>query len=404
MSGLPQHLKERTWAKNAPTVPVSETSPVLLRLSDVQPEEISWHWHPFIPNGKVSIILGDGGLGKSFLTLALASANSTGSPLPGTHDRREPGNTIILSAEDDPADTIRPRLDALGADVTRIDALIAKRTTDDQGATKDAGVTLADIPILRQAVDLTGNVSLIIIDPLSQYLGSGVDLHRSNEIRPLLTALADLAAEYNLAVIVVHHNNKNVNTKGAYRAAGSYDITAAVRSVIVVGEDPQDDKKRVIAHLKSNLAAKGASLGFEIREGSFYWTGGSDYTAEQLLSQPATGEERSLSDEAAEWLTDMLRSGARAAKELKQAATAEGFSWRTVERAKASLGIKASRASTHPSSPWEWVLPEALRHPPTHTQVADCGGVSENASRTGEAIDRHSPPSLGLLPNGGVHR
>lgn len=308
---------------------------------------------------------------------------------------RRPRNVIILSAEDDAADTIVPRLKAMGADLSRVYVVTGKHLRDQDGQEHEASITLSDIKALTAAIEEVDDVALVIVDPLAGYIGADVDLHRGNEVRPVLTALYELAKTYGLVVFIVHHNNKSSGMKAIHRGAGSYDIGAAVRSILLVAENPQDPTSRVIAHLKSNLAAPGPSLGFELKEGRFQWTGQNHYTPDQLLAQPGSSEERNALDEAADWLEEVLSNGAMAARDIKRAAVDAGMSWRTVERAKAKLGVRSGRSSTGNTGAgsWLWELP---RQGP-HTQ--NTGGLAVLASLATPTPPTAPPnhPSAALL-------
>lgn len=364
--------------------------PVLVRLADVEAESVTWFWKPYIASGKLTLLEGDPGLGKTWLSLVLAAASTKGHPLPGEDGTpgaaREPRNVIYMSAEDGLGDTLRPRLDAAGADVSRVFAITGKRTTDEEGEPVDAAISLADIPVLRSAIE-TVQPALVIIDPLQAYLGAAVDMHRANEVRPLLTALSELAQSYNFAVVVIRHLRKSSSDRAIHRGAGSIDFAAAARSILLVGEDPENDTRRVIAHVKSSLAPAGHSLGFELRDGAFTWLGHSNVTADQLLAPRPVGEERSAQDEATEWLADTLANGPVAARDLKRYASDAGLAWRTVERAKQSLGVTAKRASTGNSGAgvWLWTLP--------NPSSENAGGLALLAENTGGNSTPARPPA-----------
>lgn len=355
----------------------------MVRLSDVMPEELVPLWYPYILRRKPNTLAGDAGLGKSFLTHALAAAVSNGHALPGEPGHgtgaqvREPESVVIASAEDGIGDTVAPRLIALGANMSKIHAITGVRVTTESGETHEQSLTLKHhLAQIEDAIRSLGDVALLVIDPLSGYIGADVEIAKSNESRPILSASGRLAEEHNLAVLFVMHLNRKTGDKANYRLAGSQEVYNASRSVLVVGVDPKDPNRRVLSHLKHNLTPEGQSRVFEIREGRFLWAGTSDLTAEQLMAQPATDEERSLREEAADWLHEQLQSGPMLTKDLKTAAARDGFSWRTIERAKTDLGIKGRRSGTHPSDPFEWILPEDS----ASTSAENVGGVAEYKS------------------------
>lgn len=332
-------------------------APVVVNLADVEPEEVVWLWEPYLPIGKLSLLEGDPGLGKTWLALTITAALTRGYPLPSADGRPgapgAPRNVLYLSAEDGLGDTLRPRLDAAGADPRRVHAVTGKRTLGEDGQAVDDAITLADVPTLRAAIEQV-RPALVVIDPLQAYLGASVDMNRANETRPLLSALGELAQAYGFAAVIIRHLRKSSSDRAVYRGAGSIDFSAAARSILLVGAEPDNERRRVLAHVKSSLAEPGASLGFELREGAFHWLGASAYSAEQLLAQPATGEERSARDEASAWLLEMLAQGPALTRELRQAAARDGLGWRTIEQAKGTLGVTARRQSFGNTGRGEW--------------------------------------------------
>jgi RecA-family ATPase len=204
---------------------------------------VAWLWEPYIPRGKLTSIEGDPGVGKSWFTMALAAQISRGEQLPGVKRAVEPASVLLLTAEDGPADTIRPRLDAVGADVSRVDVIPAVLPFDAAGVNK----LKAEIGALKPA--------LVIIDPIVAYLPEQTDMNSASAVRPILARLAKVAEETGVAIAFVRHLAKGNRDKAIYRGLGSIDFTAACRSVLMVGFDPNDGDKRVVAHGKSNLAA-----------------------------------------------------------------------------------------------------------------------------------------------------
>ncbi len=326
--------------------------PDLIRLSDVQARAVSWLWEPFIPLGMLSMISGDPGSGKTFVAMSICADLTRGK----LRDGRivEPANVLYLSIENPIAETIRPRFDALGGDPARFFALRGTQVEID-GEEHKGSVTLSDVDMLDKAIAESG-AKLVVIDPLQSYLGANVDLHRSNETRPVLDALSKLAEKHGCAILLLRHLSKQSGTKAIHRGLGSIDLTGAARSEMLVGSLPDDENTRAFCHIKSNIGRKGKTLGFSIDgEGRFSWTGESQITASDLLAAPE-GPDRSKRERAQEWMSALLKSGSREEQEIRSMAELEGFSYSTLRRAKNALRIK-SRKGTFGGS-WIWSLPE----------------------------------------------
>lgn len=324
--------------------------PDLIRLSDVQARCVDWLWEPFIPAGMLSMLSGDPGAGKSFIGLAVCADLSRGK----LRDGRivEPQNSLYLSVENPLAETIRPRFDSLGGDPSRFFALKGTLFAED-GEEQRGAVTLADISILDAAIAET-KARLIIVDPIQSYFGANIDLHRSNETRPILDGLSKLAEAHGCAILLLRHLSKQGGGKAIHRGLGSIDLTGAVRSEMLAGSLPDDPEARALVHIKSNIGRMGHTLGYSIDgEGRFAWTGESQITALELLAAPE-GPDRKLT-EATQWLTEKLRAGSLEAREVRDAAEAAGITYRTLQRAKSALKI-CSRKATFGGG-WLWWLP-----------------------------------------------
>jgi putative DNA primase/helicase len=344
------------------------------RVSEIEREIVAWLWSGRIPRGKLTLVEGDPGLGKSWLTLAIAAAVSRGWPLPGEAEGREPASVILMNAEDGPSDTIRPRLEDMSADLQRVILLEAVREQD-----RERAVTLADLDVIEIAI-AAHKPALVVVDPLVAYT-AGRDTHVASEVRGLLAPLAVLAEKHRVAVLAVRHLTKANSAKAAYRGVGSIDFLAACRSAFLVAGHPEDPAERVLAHLKSNLAAKSPSLTFSLEAGRFTWGGETDLKAEQLLAPPVDGDDKTATDEATHWLKDMLSDGARPAREVQKEAGKAGISEKTVRRARERLGVKLSKAGF--SGGWIWILPtpkmphgaeDAPRCPPKEKGIFEGGG------------------------------
>ena len=247
-----------------------------------------------------------------------------------------------MTAEDGLDDTVRPRLDALGADVSRVYASESVDSFDEEG------LNLLE----NRAAKL--DPDLIIVDPLVAYIGSRVDIHRANETRAVLARLAAIADQTPSAILAVRHLNKSSGGKAIYRGLGSIDFTAAVRSVLLVGQDPEDTTSGAVVHIKSNLAPTGESLGYRLSpQDGFVWTGPSNLTADELLG---TSEGPSSVDE---FLLAELAEGPRPSSEILEAGKEQGYSRPTLQRAKKRLNIPSERIGYGEDGRWQWNPPTA---------------------------------------------
>ncbi|HHW61274.1 MAG TPA: AAA family ATPase [Syntrophomonadaceae bacterium] len=313
--------------------------PSIINLADVEPEEVKFLWEPYIPIGKLTLLEGDPGLGKTFLALSICAAISKGWSLPGQDSiGMQVKNVLFMSAEDGLSDTLAPRLERMGADRSKIYCMTGWRKSEDQE--QEQAFTLADISVLRIALEKVKPI-MVVIDPLQAYIGD-IDLHRANETRPVMMRLAQVAEEYECAIMSIRHLSKSEGSKALYRGIGSIDLTAAARSVILVGEEPSG--KKAMAHTKSSCAEKGATLNFNIEpEKGLVWTGTSNCTVEDILATPGRNskDKKAELDRAIEFLNEVLSDGPVTANEVKMQAEQVGIKKRTLERAKTKLGFRA---------------------------------------------------------------
>jgi len=338
--------------------------PVLINIGEVEPRPIRWLWPGRIALGKLTILAGDPGLGKSFLMLDMAARVSRGAAWPGPDapNPNGPGGTVLLSAEDDVADTIRPRLDAAGAQVDRVTFLSAVRRRDPAGRKADGFFDLTqDLEALETAVQRTPECRLVVIDPISAYLG-GTDSHNNAEVRALLMPLSDLAARYGVAVVAVTHLRKG-SGKAIYRAMGSLAFTAAARAAYVVARDPDDEAggRRLFLPIKNNLGPDTTGLAYRL-DGEFSSTPivvweeqPVSVSADEALHEPEKrpGPEPTERNEAVEWLREMLADGPRVAREIIAEAKEAGISKRTLDRAKRPAGVVSEKLQ---NGQWVWKL------------------------------------------------
>jgi len=231
----------------------------LFRMVDVKPRKVEFLWHPYIPIGKITLIDGDPGVGKSWLTQAIATGLSLGYGIPDLY--AEPCNTLMLSTEDDPEDTIRPRLESMGAQLSRIFVASSYFELDDIGLEK--------LELLIQQT----NAKAVFIDPLVAYFGSQLDMNKANETRALMAKLASIAESYRCALVGIRHLRKEAKSAGKaiYRGTGSIDIVGAARSALIVVEDTDLPHVRKIHHIKSNVAQRGKTIAYQVDRGEFFW-------------------------------------------------------------------------------------------------------------------------------------
>ena len=322
----------------------------LINMEQVEIEKIGWLLYPFIPFGKVTIVQGDPGEGKTTMVLQIIAKLTKGEAvLPSGSDESaleektmdlEPVNVIYQTAEDGLGDTIKPRLLSAGADCSRVMVI------DDN----DQALTMMDAR-LEEAIIQT-KARLVVLDPIQGFLGTDVDMHRANEIRPLMKRVAVLAEKYHCAIILIGHMNKNSNGKSSYRGLGSIDFQAAARSVLLVGRIKNEPEIRVVCHVKSSLAPEGKSIAFRLdKDTGFEWIGEYDISADDLLSGDNRGQKIR---EAKEFLKEILVSGSVAQTKVAEEAESRGIKKKTLWNAKKELEIDSVKIGNQ----WFWMLPE----------------------------------------------
>ena len=322
----------------------------LINMEQVEVEKIDWLLYPFIPFGKVTIVQGDPGEGKTTMMLQIIAKLTkgeavlpSGSDEPALEEKTmdlEPVNVIYQTAEDGLGDTIKPRLLSAGADCSRVMVI------DDN----DQALTMMDAR-LEEAIIKT-KARLVVLDPIQGFLGAAVDMHRANEIRPLMKRVAVLAEKYHCAIILIGHMNKNSNGKSSYRGLGSIDFQAAARSVLIVGRIKDEPEIRVVCHVKSSLAPEGKSIAFRLdKDTGFEWIGEYDISADDLLSGDNRGQKI---HEAKEFLKEILVSGSVAQTKVAEEAESRGIKKKTLWNAKKELEIESVKIGNQ----WFWMLPE----------------------------------------------
>lgn len=339
-------------------VPIPRAKLETVRMDAVEPVPIRWLWEPRIALGKVSLLSGDPGRGKSLLSVAMAATVSQGFewPVDGTTAPR--GAVLMLSAEDDIADTIRPRLDAACADVSRIHC---GTFVTDRDQKRRSFSLQSDIDLLAAKLAGIGDCKLVIVDPISAFTGT-IDSHKNSDVRVLLFALSEIAQRFDVAILAISHLNKGSST-AMYRTMGSLAFVAAARSVYAVVDDPNDPQRRLVLPIKNNLGGDIQGLAYRIEVAgngapTIAWesAGVTDAIDSILSADPL--EQRSELSQAIEWLSSELSSGPVDTKTLQQNAKAAGHSWRTIRRAQAKLHVTPRKTGT--GGGWQWWHPDDL--------------------------------------------
>lgn len=298
----------------------------IIRMSDVELTPVEWLWKPYLPFGKLSVLQGNPGEGKTYFAMHLAAACTNGKLLPNM-ERMEPFNVIYQTAEDGLGDTVKPRLIEAGADLDRVLVI----------GDSEVQLTLSDERIEKAIIE--NNTRLVIIDPIQAYLGADVDMNRANEVRPIFMRLGQVAQRTGCAILLIGHLNKAAGMQSLQRGLGSIDIAAAVRSVMFIGKLKHDPTMRILTHEKSSLAPPGASLAFSLGdERGFRWVGEYDITADEMLSGIEPQRE-TKTQQAKDLICTLLAGGKQALSEdIDKAALERGIPGRTVRDAKRELG------------------------------------------------------------------
>ena len=317
----------------------NKTDLKMIKMSDVQSQTVDWLWYPFIPYGKLTIIQGDPGDGKTTLVLNIAARLSKGEGLDNDMKVAEPVNIIYQTAEDGLADTVKPRLELAEAVCERI--MVIDET--------EKSLSMID-ERLETAIKQTG-ARVLILDPIQAYLGGTMDMNRANEARDMTKRLSLLAEKYKCAILLIGHMNKAGGNKAAYRGMGSIDFFAVARSVLLVGRIEGEPDLRAVVQIKNNLAAFGHSKAFRVTETGFEWIGDYEITADEVLGGIAPKVNKL--EQAKKMLRELAKTSASVqSSEIFDKAKELNISKRTLENAKKELGIKARRIGNS----WYWDL------------------------------------------------
>jgi AAA domain len=336
--------------------------------ADITPEPVEWLWPGRIAIGKQTLLAGEAGLGKSQVTIGVAAAVSNGGPWPCSEGQAPLGNVIILSAEDGAADTVIPRLMAAGADRQRVHLISA--VTSENGKGRRAFDLQSDLDLLEAKIAEIGDVKLVIIDPISSYLGRKVDSHVNAAVRATLEPVGEMAERFRVAFLSVTHPPKGSTTTAINRFIGSVAFVAAARSAFMVTRDADNEERRLFLPVKNNLAPLGKGLAFWLEQrivgdpgkgivnSAVHWESEPvTITADQALAETDGGaEQHGARREAEEFLREILaHPEGVAAKDAEEEARAKGIASRTLKRARKKLGVVAEKNGMEGG--WIWRLP-----------------------------------------------
>jgi hypothetical protein len=344
---------------HTPTAPPRPLASI--KCADITPASVSWLWEPYLARGKLAVLDGDPGAGKSFVTIDLAARLSRGLPMPGESAARSgPGSVLLLSAEDDARDTIRPRVAAAGGDPDRVRVLAAPGLGLDR-----LPQFPDDVRDLEEAIHESG-AGFVVIDPMTAFLPPGLSANNDQSVRAALSPLAAVAAGTHACILLVRHLRKSGGASAIYRGSGSIGIVGAVRTGLMLARHPDDTDLRVLTLCKTNIGPPAPSLGFKLarRDGEtrVEWAGVVDVTADDLFGAaiPARAAQRPR-QRAAEWLRQFLADGPRRAPEIIAAAQAAGIHVRTLERAKTTAGVVSEQKVSRGKTEWWWRDPAGDR-------------------------------------------
>ena len=353
-------IRVKPRANGAAGLAHPKSTVLLTRASDVEPLPVSWLWLHYLPVGKVIILAGLPGAGKTTQAQSFAATVSTGGIWPDGSRCDEPGTVLIWSAEDDIDDTLVPRLMSAGADLRNIHFV---RSVADENGELQPFDPAHHVALLAEKLSMIGGARLLIVDPIVSAVSG--DSHKSNDVRRNLQPLVDLARDHGCAVLGITHFRKDSNGKFTLdRVIGSQAFGAVSRVVLVAAYD-EAARRGVLARAKTNLGPGYGGFSYTLEESSICdgrittsvvrWGEQLQGSARDILGavEPCDENERSEREEAATFLADLLASGPVATKVVRREADGAGHAWRTIERSKRDLGVEAEKRG----SAWYWALP-----------------------------------------------
>ena len=356
----------RSVAEKLPDWKPGAVYPSILCLADVTPKPIPWLWPGRIAAGRITILAGRPGCGKSLLLCDIAARISRGDYWPEDGFTQAPlGDVLLMCAEDDPGDTLRPRLDAAGADCTRVHLLQTATVATADGQEGSIAIDLTDISVIREALSRLPECRLLAIDPLGSFVGARTDTYVDNQVRYLLAPLMALASEFGIAVLIVCHTRKLLapSLRADDLVLGSRGIVGVARSVLHLLDHPKLENRKLLLPGKNNLSAPLRGLSFDIVGDPPHLQWVSDPAVDLRVDDVVAhrenrGPQPTVRDSVGEWLVNLLSDGPRPVKEIRQQANVAGLSWATVRRAQENLGIVPRKKSFDQG--WVWELPNEV--------------------------------------------
>jgi hypothetical protein len=328
-----------------------ESIALMRTLADVTARAVEWLWRPWIPLGAITLLDGDPGLGKSTITIDLAARVTRGWAMPpaGGTSAGSPAGVLLLGAEDNLEYTTRPRLDAAGADVSRVHALEAIQTAEGERPP----VLPWDLSLVEGKIAERG-IKLVVVDPFMAFLDGELDAHRDQDVRRCMHRLKLLAEKANVAILIIRHLNKLIGGPALYRGGGSIGITGAVRSALVVGRNPNDQQQCVLAPVKCNLAAKPKSLAYVVETAGdvsrIGWLGETDLQADDVLAHAGGRKRKTAAEQCAEAIRDYLADGPKESEGMNRWLEQHGYTVWAIQAGRRLAGVKAGRVGFGPGS------------------------------------------------------